>query len=46
MLEQVDEEVVRECFWPFGENAVRGISAIYAQDAQAADENCHFAPSA
>src|SRR6516165_1372405 len=38
-VEQVDEEVVRQRLGPLGEDAVLGLPGIYAQDAQAADED-------
>jgi hypothetical protein len=38
-VEQVDEEVVRQRLGPLGEDAVRGLPGIRAQEAKAADEN-------
>jgi len=41
-VEQVDEEVVCQRFRTLGEDDVRGLPAICAQDAQATDENRHL----
>ena len=41
-VEQVDEEVVGQRLRPPGEDAVRGLPGIRAEDAQTADQNRHL----
>ena len=41
-VEQIHEEVIGECLWPLGENAVLGLSEVGIQDAHTANENRHL----
>src|SRR5208283_890344 len=41
-VQQVDEEIIRQRFWPVGEDAVFGLPEVSIQGAHAADENRHL----